>query len=463
MKPEVRKMLADATDPGGPAVFGSIVRLRPGTGWEHPVLRAAVYADGSKTWDPENKPAPGPVVSEIERDGRRIRIAIVESVEARAHDLTWALRGALEESGAGVPCLELHRGFDGRQGVDLIADSWEAPHRVADPYWREARLPDPPDKEDQWPRFFETDLGRDLDPSKPLDPAVLLRCYPTALLFGCDPRAAILSAQSGKAARRRGGETRNTEGQTGENGKRDETGRPRARSSMRPFGRLCRSEIVAEIDGLYWRTQSLRRPVPAMSDATIYQTPDGDWSFSEDRAARDKNGKPIRYPGPQGKEAGRASSIGLDDVTPSVRPVPDIYAKSVTLSSYVSLAGIRAVRFPSLNEEQTKAAHMLCVAMGIAAVLGAERDLHVRSDCDLVLADGSDAIVRELSYSYRPSERFGAEDVGYEDACELLAEAVEAAKEQGVWKLPDPNPVVLVATRELASLLGATVEPGGEG
>jgi hypothetical protein len=32
-----------------PSVFTSRLQLRPATGWDHPVIRAAVYSDGSKT------------------------------------------------------------------------------------------------------------------------------------------------------------------------------------------------------------------------------------------------------------------------------------------------------------------------------------------------------------------------------------------------------------------------------
>lgn len=463
MKPEIRELLEEAVDPGGAAVFRSTLQLQPGTGWNHPVLRAAVYADGSKTWDPDRRnPGAGPVVSKIEREGRQIFVAIVESVEARAHDMTLALRRALEQSGAGVPRLELYRGFDGQRGVDLIADSWEVPHRVADPYWRDANMPEPGVSEDQWKRFFDTPIGEKLNPAKPIDPAVLLCWYPTALLFGFDPRAAILSAQSGRAARNtRGRGRRGAEKQAEETDQQDEQARPQARSAARPLGRLCRSEIVAEISGFYWRTQSLRRPLPAMSDAVIYQKADGDWTLSEDEAVKDSQGNLIRYPAPQGTQPGRASSIGLDDVTPSVRAVPDVFASKVTLTSYVSLAGIRNLRFSSMSQEQARAARQLLMAMGITAILGAEKDLHIRSDCELVLDDSPDAVVREIAYTNRHRKPRGVEDFGYDESCELLAEVAGAAREAGVWELPDPNPVVLVARPELLKLLGPT--PGSEG
>jgi hypothetical protein len=86
----------------------------------------------------ERTSSPGPVISKIVRGGREIRVAIVESVEARAHDLTTALRDALKDAGVGVPTIELYANYDSDkdQYDNLLVDSWTAPHRAADPFWR---------------------------------------------------------------------------------------------------------------------------------------------------------------------------------------------------------------------------------------------------------------------------------------------------------------------------------------
>lgn len=454
----LRDLLAELTSPGGPAVFSSTLRVRP-AGWpEHPVLRAAVYSNGAKTWGGGD--GAGPVLSTIVRDGREIRLALVASVEARAHALTAALRQALEDAGAGVPLIELYADFDGETFTSLITDSWEVPHRVSDPYWREALWPELPKSRNDWPRFFKSETGKQLDPAKPFDTASLLRLYPTALLLGADPRAAILSAKSGQASRKGRKRKRSTAGgqarsDTDENARADDAGEPTPRSSVVPLGRLCRSEIVAEIGGLYRRTQSLRRPVPAMLDATIYQTPDGGWTVSEDEALKVDN-KPVAYPGSNDSE-GHPSAVGLDDLPASVRQVPDVYANTVIVSSYLSLAGIRSVRFPTLDvdgqaADGQAAARRLLAAMGIAAIIGAERQLRIRSGCDLVLDDGSDAITRTVRYAGLPS--VGVE-LSYEDAVALLGEAAGAAKELGVWS---PERIRLVAGRDLLKLIGR--EPG---
>lgn len=439
-------LVAAAAAAGGPSVFGSTLRLRPATGWDHPVLRAAVYSDGSRTWNPSEEGSPGPVISTIARDGHEVKVAIVESVEARAHDLSAALRQALADAGVGVPTIELYRHFRDREFVGLIADSWSAPHRIADPYWREALVPEPPDpaRQHDWPRFFSSEHGRGLDPAGQIDLAKLLRVYPTSLLFGYDPRAAILSAQSKETKdQARGQRTAET---------KRETAKTPPQKSGRPRGRLCRSEIVAEVGGLYWRTQSLLRPIPTTSGQSIYLTPDGDWTTSVEHAAQE-TGQPILYKGENTKTGGgKPSNIGLGDVLPSVKGVPDILAARVTLASYVSLAGIRAIHFPTLSEGDQRLAHELLAAMALAAVLGAERDLHVRSECDLVLDDGDGAIRRELASTSRPPEPM---EVTYEQICDTLARTATRARDEGVWC---PETIQLVARKDLVKLLDPAME-----
>jgi len=444
---DVSQLVADAAKDGGPAVLSSRLRLRPAGAL--PIVRAAVYSDGARTWGQTGgaNPSPGPVLSTVvDREGREKRVAIIESVEARAHDLSLALRLALEEASAGVPTLKLYRRFDDQGSRDLIADSWTAPHRIADAYWREAHLPTPaePAQGKPWPRFFESDLGKTLDPAREIDNLALLNVYPTSLLFGYDPRASELSARSGQQARKPG--RRKAE-------RREEPEEEsRLRRTRRPHGRLVRSEIVAEVGGLYFRTQSLLRPLPALLDKPIYRTPEGDWTLKEAEADKDDKNEPILYPAARGP-GGRPSAIGLDDVTPSLRGVPDIWATEITLSSYVSFAGIRAIRFPSLDSDREVLARKLLVAMAVAAIFGAERDLRIRSDCDLVLNDdGGDAIRRELGFADKPAREIR---VTYEEAVGALRDVAAEARQAEIWQ---PQHVALVASEKLVELLPPVTE-----
>jgi hypothetical protein len=442
---DVSQLVADAAKDGGPAVLSSRLRLRPAGAL--PVVRAAVYSDGARTWGQTGgaNPSPGPVLSTVvDREGREKRVAIIESVEARAHDLSLALRLALEEARAAVPTLKLYRRWDGQDGRDLIADSWTAPHRIADAYWREAHDPTPAEQmQKSWPRFFESPRGKTLDPAGEIDNLALLNVYPTSLLLGYDPRASELSARSGRQARKPGrGKVEREEEPEEES---------RLRRTRRPHGRLIRSEIVAEVGGLYFRTQSLLRPFPALSDKLIYVTKDGDWTLDEAEADRDDKGGARLYPAARGRE-GRPSAIGLDDVTPSLRGVPDIWATEITLSSYVSFAGIRAIGFPSLDSGRGLLARKVLVAMAVAAILGAERDLRIRSDCDLVLDDGGDAIRREIGFADKPAHEI---EVTYKDAVDALRDVVAEAEQEGIWQ---PQNIDLVASKNLAGLLPPVAE-----
>jgi hypothetical protein len=447
----------------GPSIFRSKVPLEPASGWEQPILRAAVYSDGAKTFS--NRNDPGPVISRIRKaDGREVDVALIQSIEARGHRLAEAIREVLTEAGVGVPLIELYRlhPAPGEWG-DFLTDSFEASHHVADAAWREALDPAPYGKEvdpSGWTAFWQA-RGRDLDPRKPINPTALLSAYPVSLLLGYDPRAAILSAREGKASRTRAGAAANGSG--------DETTQPLTRHRAQPWGRVWRSEITAEIDGLYNRTRSLVRKRPAMLDTDIYQTEDGGWTLLPEEAKQEKDkktskNKPVLYP--SSKEPGRPSAIGLDNVTPGLRNVPDVWARSVTMTSYLSLAALHKLFFGpddyvgSPNRaalDADIAGRTLLAMLGIAGTLRSEADLRIRSDCDLIPDhDDDQGITRQFVGLSGKQQVVIDQDVAA-DAIRLAVEAVQAQGDQ--QRLWEPAHIRLVANQKYARL----VEPMGEG
>jgi hypothetical protein len=431
------------------------VALQPASGWDQPILRAAVYSDGARSFG-EGK-GPGPVISEIRKaDGSEVKVALIQSVEARGHRLAEALREALAEAGTGVPLIELYRLHPSpSEWEDLLTDSFEASHHVADAAWREALDPAPAGEEvghTGWKAFWDA-RGQGLDPRKPLGPAALLSAYPMSLLLGYDPRAAILSAREGRASRRRGGAAPT-------DGGADDT-QPLARNRAQPWGRVWRSEITAEIDGLYNRTQSLIRKRPAMLDSDIYLAEDGGWTLDPAKARR-QNGEPARYPASRG-EPGRPSAIGLDNVTPALRAVPDVWARSVTMTSYLSLAGLRKLFFGPgdrvgsprrVDAEADVAGRALLAVLGIAGTLFSEADLRIRSDCDL-LPDQDRGTIREFAGA-EGSQRAVMDKSAATEAIRLAVEAAHAHQDgQRLW---DPAHIRLVANDQYARLL----EPAAE-
>jgi CRISPR-associated protein Csb1 len=461
---ELYDLIRAAVSGIGPSVFRSKVALQPAGGWDLPVLRAAVYSDGATTFADGGK-GPGPVISRLCRaDGSQVSTAIIQSVEARGHRLAEAIRDVLGEADAGVPLIELYRCHPSAGSWDdLLTDSFEASHHVADAAWREALDPAPDGTEvvpDRWKPFWDA-RGKALDPRRPMSPAALLSHYPVSLFLGYDPRGAILSAREGKARRgRRGIRNGNTADSAAD-------ASPQARLAP-SWGRVWRSEIVAEIDGLYYRTQSLLRRRPAMLDSEVYVSKDGGWTLDPVAARQNADGKPELYPTSDPGKPGRPSAIGLDNVTPALRGVPDVWARSVTMTSYLSLAGLRNLFFgPSdrigsprpahASRDADVAARTLIAALGVAATVWSERDLRIRSDCDLVLDRDRGGTVQEFA-GPAGTQRVV---IDLQAAIAAICRAVDAAHaaptedDRPLWQ---PSHMRLVARPEYAQLVAGPAE-----
>jgi hypothetical protein len=460
------EVLRAAVSGAGPAVFRSKVALQPAGGWDLPILRAAVYSNGAATFK-DGSSGPGPVISTLHRaDGTQVTTAIIQSIEARGHRLADGIRNILAETGAGVPLIELYRCHSSPDSWDdFLTDSFEASHHVADAAWREALDPAPDGTEvtrELWRPFWDG-RGEVLDPRQPMSPAALLSRYPVSLLLGYDPRSAVLSAREGKASRSprspRGTRKGNDASDSGVDASRQTRVAP-------PWGRVWRSEIVAEIDGLYYRTQSLIRRRPAMLDSKIYVATDGDWT-DDPTAARQAEEGPEPYPASSG-EPGRPSAIGLDNVTPSLRPVPDVWARSVTMTSYLSLAGLRNLYFgpgdriglprPAYGDREADVAgRTLTAALGVAGTLWSERDLRIRSDCDLVVDRERGGIIQELAGPEGTQRVVIGPEAAIGAVRLAVGAAIAVAGDQPLW---EPLHIKLVARPEYARLVAGPAEEG---
>lgn len=438
------------------AAFRSRLLLAPDGGWEAPILRPAVYADGL------SEKRPGPIINQIANQDGSKQVTILESYEARAHRIMEALRSLMDD-GIELPLIELYLNYNESAGTfsDLILDSFSASHHVTDAYWREAVQPVKGKPFNEFPAFWHSS-GSELNPQHPLQPADLLRLYPWALLTGYDPRSSVLSQPTTNDG--------NEEQQQGGRGRRSSRTAAQAASSSvpdaavldelprglaKPWGKLVQSSILAVIDGTFVRGFGLVRP--ERPTGVVYVSANGvDWTSDNNQAKQDSQGKPILWQtknkdGDDDKP-GRPSLIGLDFVTPQKRKYPDVWAKEIVLSSYLSISRLRQLKFSSTpNVDQ--AARTLVASLAVAGIVIADESLSPRADCDLTVDHDKERPVRREIVRHG-----GVVDVGIdpEAAVGLVRHAIARLEEaqsnvnEILWL---PETIKLVAGRQLRGLI----------
>jgi hypothetical protein len=417
----LQKALTLAAQGDGAQILRSTIHLQPASGWENPVIRAAVYSDGGTTIgrkaDSDGN-SPGPVVNTLcAPDGTERQVVTVQSVEARAHAIMAAV-ASLREQGVAVPAIEMYASKEARdKGEDPVTTSFSASHHVADAVWREAV--------DAKGASFWDGVGRTVDPRDRIEPSDLLRLYPVSLLLGYDPR----SCQVGKPDEKKTAAADATEEPVDEVATtKAPTGRPVV---VRPLGKAVRSEIVADVAGLRYRTRSVLRD-HQMAYAGKITIANGTWEID-----------------PKGKQ--KLSNANLGNVAPGLRDVPDIQVSSVTASTYLSFTALRSLRFDA-DDENDAAQRTLLAALGVAGIVLAERDFRIRADCDLIIDPERGGVVRQLV----GREGTTAVEITEEAAVEVVRLSVErlrqASGDKSWWASQEP--LVVYAGPKYARLLG---------
>ncbi len=227
--------------------------------------------------------------------------------------------------------------------------------------------------------FAKSELGRRVLSATSTDLSVILETSPTTLLFGCWFSQHNLS---------------------------------------RPLKiqRSTASEIWAHNAVLGQAVGSRIDPL-GIEKLQLYETPDGDWTAIEEKAAQSK-GKPKPY------KKGRPSEIVHGNIAPSVRE-QGITAERITLQWAMPIAAVRRLRFG--GGERDAAGQAYIVALGILArVLDHETGYSLRSRCDLISSGpvSIDAIDRDGAIEART--------ITVDDALALFREAEEGLRRAGI-------------------------------
>jgi CRISPR-associated protein Csb1 len=149
----------------------------------------------------------------------------------------------------------------------------------------------------------------------------------------------------------------------------------------------------------------------------LYQTPHGDWTAIEEKAAR-SNGKPRPY------SKKRPSEINHGNIAPSVRE-QGITAERITLRWAMPMAAVRRLRFGS--DERDAAGQAYAVALGVLArVLDHESGYSLRSRCDLINSGPVSIVVIDRDGAVK------AHTITADDALALFREAENGLRRAGI-------------------------------
>lgn len=341
-------------------------------------------------------------------DGQRTPCALLDSVQSQANRMEVALLAAVRSGRIVLPVVQVEFG-DELKEVGVVT-SLDAPHRIADAILRDSVDPK------SGKRFRETSTGKVLDSASNGNATGLFEVCPTALLFGLW----------------------------------DSTG-PRGGLGVK-FQRSLVSELVGVNVAAGVRPSSRIDPLGIQLNAgPLYETADGRWTLDEKSAKKEKD-KPSKL----GKE-GKPSEANHGNITPSLKdktgkPLHGGVTMDFALQTTVlSLAALRRLSFPvdgKVDRERDLAARTALASLGLCAtVLFANQGCDLRSRCLLVPAPGHPPSW-EIVEASGVTEAFTLDAA---QACELLRDAVDAARKLGLgWR---EKPISLAPSDELAALV----------
>ncbi len=265
--------------------------------------------------------------------GEIVRCHLIDSVQSQANRFEEAMNDAIDEGRVRLPRLVLD--FAGTAHADLgRLSSLQAPHRIADAYFRDALL--------EGENFRRTPQGRRFEAATTRHATAIFDLDPCSLIFGYWNSTGL------------------------------EKGRPQSR-----VHRSLTSEIVAIGTVPGERSSSRIDPYFTGSGVTVYETPDGQITFDEQNK---KHGD------------GKPSEINLGNILPTISGMGGVTMRYAEQKTVLSLAALRTLRFPhddgSVSRDRDHAAHVVLACIALVAIeLQREAGYWLRSRCDLYAAE----------------------------------------------------------------------------
>ena len=170
------------------------------------LIRPAVYAGDKRPGGGNTGPC-FELLPMKDRDGQSILVITIASREKQAKTMSLMMR-RLHDDGRGVPAILGYGWIGGRRSenkgeVSEVIDSFDAPNRISDIVWAQSSLLD----DQSWtpetgsiPKattpWLDSAAGSRVSVRHDISPLVLVEMFPTAALFGFDPRASVLSGDT---------------------------------------------------------------------------------------------------------------------------------------------------------------------------------------------------------------------------------------------------------------------------
>lgn len=350
-------------------------------------------------------------------DGREIVCVLIDSVQSQANRMEEALLQAARDGRLTLPRVEVD--FSGEElefPVGRIS-VLEAPHRIFDAIVRDSEMNGTP--------FPKSELGKRLLGASPADATAVLEISPSSLLFGAWNSTGVTGGLGAKFTRVIASEIIGVGVPVEEIGDA-RAGEVRLQTAARRVG--------SRIDPL-----GIPRAVEIFCNGR-------DWSIGDQPP--DKNWKKVR-----------PSEINHGNIAPTIMPL-GVTCEFALQTVVLSLAGLRRLRFGSTDahrgSERTDAARTLIAALGLVAILEADRAGYaLRSRCDLV-PEGRAPL--EL---VRPDGSTEQVDIDAESASTLYSEAFARAKKHGF--VLHETPIVLKPQKRLVELVRRSQEAAKTG
>lgn len=476
---------------GGAAAIRIITRLEP-VGHERDKVFPPTYAGGEYALE-ERYPTPVANTStdgsgpQLKGDEMPVRAVLLHSVAGQANLLEEALKAAIAEGRvSGIPVLKVS--FDQTAAADYLPEPitvLDAPHRVFDAIFRDSEIPGANGQPTLG--FSETDAGKSIAKASLANAIPLYEWSPTSLLFGCWNSAndKVPGKIKGnlKFARAIVSEIVGYEIEQGVRvgGKGDPAGITGQTIYCLPSEETTTEPKKAHHDaeGKPWYRKKNSAEWTQNKDEAkkdegdfLYRAVGLNWTTDEKQAARNKDGKPVKW----GKK-GKPSELLLGQIAPSIGKNDEgggdrrklsaeelrklgggVTMKYALQTTVLSLSALRRLRFPdngNQSPERDTAARTVLAALGLVAITAQrERDYFLRSRCELRAVDSPRF---EFVVQGRKTEEKDRFTLTFDEAKALWQQALEASAAPK-WKTDMP---ALKPKANLAELIRLSFERGG--
>jgi CRISPR-associated protein Csb1 len=484
---------------GGAAAIRIITRLEP-VGHERDKVFPPTYAGGEYALEMRYPATTANVLTNsngLHSEGEEppVHAVLLHSVAGQANLLEEALKAAIEEKRvSGVPVLKVS--FDNTVAEEYLLEAitvLDAPHRVFDAIFRESEIP----AERNTPAigFSETNAGIDFSKASLANATPLYEWSPTSLLFGCWNSAndkvpgkikgnlkfarAIVSEIVGYEIEQgvRVGGKGDPAGITGQAIYRlpsDDTTTDAKEAHHDSDGKPWFKKQGQPLQWTQNETEAEAKAAAKDKKQKVYRAIGWEWTAEESKAARNKDGKPVKW----GKK-GKPSELLLGQIAPSIGKNDEggsdrrrlshedlrklgggITMKYALQTTVLSLSALRRLRFPDTKGHSTErdlAARTVLAALGLVAITAQrERDYFLRSRCELRAVDSPQY---EFVIQGRKTDEKDRFILTFDEAKTLLYQALKSPNAPQ-WKSDSDMPK-LKPKAKLAELIRLSFEHGG--